>query len=286
MFVLPAVGINVFSKSVAGATGGSDVGTCPSTGLTAVKTKVTYTDSSTGAATQAATNEYVYMKGAATASSTSSTSATGYSNGTNVNCGEDIYVVDGDGGTTYYYVAQAVNTGNVGVKYLDFSAKKKAAATMTISNTSTFGAATVGVASGSGAMVTDATLKVKAGSDYFGDAKQELCALFPSSNISKVSFGAAWTPIANDPSISVTTGQLMNCYERSGDLNNYASVDVPVVIQAVAGVTPVSANISFKLNDYSAYLKNGALVSGYVNGDTNADLGATVVSMTTGITVN
>jgi hypothetical protein len=59
-----------------------------------------------------------------------------------------------------------------------------------------------------------------------------------------------------------------------------------VVIQAKASVTPVDSNVSIWINDKSAYLKDGALVAGYYNADTLADLGLGRVGSAVAVNVN
>ena len=78
----------------------------------------------------------------------------------------------------------------------------------------------------------------------------------------------------------------MNCYEVVGDLNNYASKDIGVNIQAASGVTPSNSSISIYINDKASYIKNGQLYFGYFNPDTNADVGLAKVTKSGAIVVN
>lgn len=263
-------------------------GICPTgTGMANVLHKTSYLDTSTGDDTQMNTSVALYLQGAKTATSSGTTGTSGYTEVGEVNCGAVLTGFYGDGGTAYYYQKVDTSATNAANVYMDAKPKRASNVTVTFSNTTHFGVTSYsGVVMGSGASNTDATVKVKAGAYYFGDRSFEICALFYTTNITKVSFGASATEIAADSSMSVTTGMQIKCYEVAQQLYNYNSVELPVVIQAKASVTPSDSNISIWVNDKSAYLKDGALVGGFFNADTLADLGLVRAGHAQAVTAN
>ena len=280
------------AKTALAVTGGDTTvvtsqGGCPTTGLTQINSEVKYLDATTGIDTTAATNVYLYKAGTTNAFNSGTSLTNGYFGGANtsVDCGSEVRLIAGDAGTTYYYVQEDRKLTPSATSTFSFKVKKQSALTMTATNTTAQGQNAVSIVVGSGAVNSDVTIRLKASANHFGNNGIELCALYLQSNISKIAFGADWVLINNDPAMSVTTGQVMSCYQKNTDISNYGYIDVPVVITSVSGVTPVS-NITIKVNDLSAYLKNGALISGYVNTDTNADIGATIVTSTDIIHVN
>lgn len=263
-------------------------GICEADDSSAIYVKAKYFDTTTSAYSQVATNAYVYRVGETTASLSGTTNTTADTNLGNLNCGQVATLYVGDSGTTYYNVKTDISNSDTSLAntYKDVVLKRSSAATHTFSNTSAMGQSAVNVAIGSGETNHDVTMRVKAGANYYGDSKFEVCAQFQSGNITKVSFGGTASPIANDPSISVGTGYLMNCYEVTADFNNYETIDLPVVIQAKSGVNPASTNVTISTNDYGSRIKDGQLVFGYVNSDTNADLGLAVVTSSNAVVIS
>lgn len=260
---------------------------CPSDLLVPIYQKASYDDPTTGNTdTLVATNVYIYdMSAPSTPAIIGSTGTSGYITNGSISCGKQFNAFIGDGGATYYY---AKLQGNAQGGRVDLSAKLKrtSTATATFSNTTTLGASSVGVSIGTGETNSDATIRVKAGSYYYGDGAFEICAQYNSANISKVSFGAQATPKAPDPSISSVSGTRLECYEVAKELYNNNYIELPVVIQAVSGVNPANTNITIYLNDKACFLKNGDCTPSYTNMDTNADIGLPIVTLNNAIQVN
>lgn len=265
-------------------------GACPSTGMTQMAFKATTLNSSNSMIeTQQVTTAAIYKSGENTLLGSASTGLSGYSNITLAPCGVEATAFIGDGGTTYYYVEKDLTASMTSgaITYTTAQLKQQSAATIAFSNTSAFGQAAVTVAGvGAGGTSSDAVLRVKAGQEYFGDGSFEVCARYNMTNVTSVSFGSNAQQIATDPNIAGGTNLQVKCYEVKQQLYNFNYIDLPVVIQARAAVTPVGSIVDIYVNDKSAYLKNGNAIQAYWNGDTNADIGATVVSKTTAITIN
>lgn len=289
---LPTIAIPFALAGAEVGTGGvstvtQEAGGCPLTQLTSVVAKFTYYNTGTDLDTQGATAVAVYKNGATTPDINTTTLTSGLVTIGNVNCGDSVRLIFGDAGTTYYYHETANEIANSGQLETVVQGRRSSAMTFTVSNTSVFGGANVDISSvGAGATNSDVRWRLVAGADYYGDGAFEVCAMYPISNISKVSFGSSASPISTDPSISVSAGMRINCYQVDSTLWNYNVIELPVVTQAVSGVTMVSANVSLYVNDYSAYLKNGQLIDGYVNTDTFADLGQAVVTTANAVTYN
>jgi len=279
----PGLGVNPAQVTASG-------GGCNSNGQTDLDFKASYYDVSSLVDTLVATTVAIYGPGETTAMFSTSSNASAYATIGSVNCNtKGLVAYIGDHGATYYEVKKVFDGQNAASTQTAISLKKAAAATATFSNTTNLGQSTVGVVSGSGSTVTDVVMKLKAGQYYYGDGAQEICAQFTQNNISKVYFnfnGQTLAELPADPTISVTAGNLLKCYELTGDINNYVSKDIGVVIQAATGVTPAYSNITITLNDKASYLKNGQLIFGYWNADTNADVGLGKVTKTTAISVN
>ena len=291
---LPTINLPFAVAGVAGAGVGGQVsssGACPSTGQNTINLKASYEDPTNGNLdTLVATNYYLYrMSDPTTAAESGTTSTAGYKTvNATVNCGDTARVFLGNGGTNYYYAMKELSSSetNSANSYVSLKLKKSSAATATMSNTTTIGASTVGVAIGSGETNSDVTIKVKAGSYYYGDGAFEICALYDTNNFTKVSFGADATPIAADPSLTTAAGKQFACYEVAKQLYNNNYIELPVVIQAKSGVDPANTNITIYLNDKTCYLKNGECTPSYVNTDTNADLGLSVVTLSNAVQVS
>jgi len=291
---LPSINLPLTVTGGVGAGVGGQVtttGACPSTGQNVINVKASYEDPTNGNLdTLVATNYYVYrMSDPTTVAESGTTSTGGYQTvNATVNCGDTARVFLGNGGTNYYYAMKELSGSetNSANSYVALKLKRSSAATGTMSNTTTMGASSVGVAIGSGETNSDVTIKVKAGSYYYGDGAFEICARYDTSNFTKVSFGADATPIATDPSLSTTTGTQISCYEVGKQLYNNNYVELPVVIQAKSGVNPTATNITIFLNDKTCYLKNGVCTPSYVNTDTNADLGLSVVTLSDAVQVD
>ena len=296
VYVGTTMGFLNFSTASAGTAAATIAsgGTCPSTGLTNMKYSAQYLDSSTGTNTVVNTSVDVYEGvGASTGTNTlfaGTTGTAGYVTAGTLNCGKAATSYIGDGGATYYY--QKIETTATQTTGADTTIlaklKKSSTVTVTFQNSSSSGwAATVGQSGvGSGATNSDVTMRVKAGQYYFGDGAFEVCAQFATSNISKVSFGGDATEIAVDKSLAVGAGTDTRCYEVKADMSNYASKDLPVVIQAASGVTPSASAIRIYVNDAASRIKNGQLVDKYFNSDTSANLGLAAVNVGTAVTVN
>jgi len=276
-----------------GATAPTQVsgGGCSSDGLTNVQFKATYFDVGTGVDTQVNTTVKLFKKGETTPAASSSTGTSGQVTIASINCNTpDVVAYIGDDGATYYTEMKTFTALNAANTENSVVVKKASAATITFSNGVTFGQTTTTVSGvGSGGSNSDVSMKVKAGQYYYGNGAQEVCAVFTTTNITKVSltYGATNLPeIASDPSISLGANKQIKCYELVGDLNNYAAKDLNVVIQAKTGVTPSNTTIDMYVNDKATYLKGSTLMTGYWNADTLADIGLAKVSQSAAITVN
>jgi hypothetical protein len=182
---------------------------------------------------------------------------------------------------SYYDESSGLQTATDTMPLVDMYVDKISSVTVTGENKTTRGVSSpIDVAMGSGETNTEVYLTVKASSAR-GVLRGPLMFGFAYDT---GNFSEASTPIGTKAVTgcsawgSVSAGgdtlAYQECYTVDDSaLKNYGEKSFPMKMVAQTGVDPAS-EVVVRIADYGTYVKNGAVLNGYINPDTHQDVGA------------
>ena len=275
-------------------------GVCPVDGASNVCFSAKNTVAEPDTALAVTANLYTNGKTTPSATLTTLTTADICSNDT-VNCknGEAYRGMLGDGPTQYLRYADATDTGtwttaDHAIMRHDVPMYVVGSATVLASNASTFSQPFVTVTLGSGQDDGTTSLRIsEATADaYYSVPGQEyscvVCFNFSTNNFTSVHLSGAGVT-QNIRTNTIASGyEMCDGYKAPNDLVDWAWVEIPVVIDVIAGVDPSGdaiasaqpTNISIMTFDWATWNKDGNIMYGVQNGDTLAAIGAADVTST------
>ena len=243
------------------------------------------------------TSIYVYRDGDSVYSLASTTSSSGdVTSADFLDCGEEFRAImgDDDGSGTDYYFAETTGTADGEKSPVALMLKPEGTVSLTFSNETSFGASSVYADFTASQENTDVTFKVKNSNQnsYWGDTKYLVGVAGASGNYSDFDIasldGYDVESITCPQSVSTyitgtvgITSPVMKCFEvtPSGDSKTNTKGVFTDEFQLYA--TPLNLvpdqNLTIFTADYAGRIKNGEIVNGYENTDTNADMGASNV---------